>query len=94
MSSYNLINGHRASENKDLLTGILRDEWGFNGLVTTDWWTKGEHYKETLAGNDIKMGTGYPRAPDGSPGERTHHEKRSGSLCGARAESAHESRIK
>lgn len=60
MSSYNLINGHRASENKDLLTGILRDEWGFNGLVTTDWWTKGEHYKETLAGNDIKMGTGYP----------------------------------
>ena len=60
MSSYNLINGHRASENKDLLTGILRDEWGFQGLVTTDWWTKGEHYKETLAGNDIKMGTGYP----------------------------------
>ena len=60
MSSYNLINGHRSSENQDLLTGILRDEWGFNGLVTTDWWTKGEHYKETLAGNDIKMGTGYP----------------------------------
>ena len=26
----------------------------------TDWWTKGEHYKETLAGNDIKMATGYP----------------------------------
>ena len=29
-------------------------------MVTTDWWTKGEHYKETKAGNDIKMGTGYP----------------------------------
>ena len=60
MSSYNLINGHRASENKDLLTGILRDEWGFKGIVTTDWWTRGEHYKETKAGNDIKMGCGYP----------------------------------
>ena len=60
MSSYNKINGEYASESRDLLTTILRDEWGFNGLVTTDWWTKGEHYKETLAGNDIKMGTGYP----------------------------------
>ena len=60
MSSYNLINGHRASENKDLLTGILREEWGFKGIVTTDWWTRGEHYKEAKAGNDIKMGCGYP----------------------------------
>ena len=60
MSSYNLINGQRASENKDLLTGILREEWGFKGIVTTDWWTRGEHYKETKAGNDIKMGCGYP----------------------------------
>ena len=60
MSSYNLINGHRASENKELLTGILREEWGFKGIVTTDWWTRVEHYKETKAGNDIKMGCGYP----------------------------------
>ena len=60
MSSYNLINGHRASENKELLTGILREEWGFKGIVTTDWWTRGEHYKEAKAGNDIKMGCGYP----------------------------------
>lgn len=59
MSSYNIINGHRASECKDLLTGILREEWGFEGFVTTDWWTKGEHYKELLAGNDVKMGRGY-----------------------------------
>jgi len=60
MSSYNIINGHRASENHDLLTGILRDEWGFDGMVSTDWWTYGEHYKEVKAGNDLKMATGYP----------------------------------
>ncbi len=60
MTSYNLINGHRASECKDLLEGILRGEWGYQGVITTDWWTKGEHYKEAAAGNDIKMGAGYP----------------------------------
>ena len=60
MSSYNMINGYRASESEDLLTGILRDEWGYEGMVTTDWWTCGEHYKETKAGNNLKMGNGYP----------------------------------
>ncbi len=60
MSSYNIINGHRASENRDLLTGILREEWGFDGMVTTDWWTLGEHYKEVAAGNDMKMAVGFP----------------------------------
>ena len=60
MSSYNVINGERASESRDLLTGILRDEWGFEGMVTSDWWTRGEHYKELNAGNDLKMGNGFP----------------------------------
>jgi len=60
MSSYNVINGHRASENYDMLTGILRQEWGFDGMVTTDWWTLGEHYKEAMAGNDLKMANGWP----------------------------------
>ncbi len=60
MSSYNMINGHRSSENADLLTGILRGEWEYDGVVTTDWWTYGEHYKEVKAGNDLKMATGYP----------------------------------
>lgn len=60
MSSYNLINGVRASENLDLLTGILKGEWGYDGMVTTDWWNYATHYKEVMAGNDIKMGTGYP----------------------------------
>ncbi len=60
MSSYNIVNGHRASENRELLEDILRGEWGFDGVVTTDWWTNGEHYKEVKAGNDIKMATGFP----------------------------------
>ena len=60
MSSYNPVNGYRTSENHELLEDILRGEWGFKGLVTTDWWGHGEHYKEILAGNDLKMGTGYP----------------------------------
>lgn len=60
MSSYNIINGWRASECKELLEDILRDEWGYQGIVTTDWWNKAEHYKEILAGNDVKMARGYP----------------------------------
>ena len=60
MSSYNIVNGIRASENRELLTDILRLEWGFDGFVTTDWRTHGEHYLECLAGSDLKMPRGYP----------------------------------
>ena len=60
MSSYNIINGRRASESRELLTDILREDWGYTGMVMTDWWTRGEHYKEILAGNDLKMANGYP----------------------------------
>lgn len=60
MSSYNVINGVRSSENRELLEDILRGQWGFDGVVTSDWWTRGEHYKEILAGNDIKMACGFP----------------------------------
>ena len=62
MSSYNIVNGHRASECRELLEDILRGEWGYQGMVTTDWWTLGEHYKEVKAGNDIKMGCGVPES--------------------------------
>ena len=60
MAAYNYVNGLPACENAELLTKILREEWGFDGAVTTDWWTCGEHYLELKAGNDIKMGAGYP----------------------------------
>ncbi len=60
MSSYNLVNGNYPSQTKELLEGILRGEWGFGGIVTTDWWTRGEHWREVNAGNDLKMGCGYP----------------------------------
>ena len=60
MSSYNIINGRRASESRELLTDILRGEWGYEGMVMTDWWNRAEHYKEILAGNDLKMACGYP----------------------------------
>ncbi len=60
MSAYNAINGQRASESRELLTGILREEWGYQGAVTSDWWNRAEHYKEILAGNDVKMAMGYP----------------------------------
>lgn len=61
MTSYNIINGERASCNKDLITHILREEWGYRGVVTTDWYTHGEQWREILAGNDIKMGCGTPK---------------------------------
>ena len=60
MSSYNIVNDYRASENHDLLEKLLRDEWGFEGVVMTDWWTFGEHCKEVNAGNDVKMAAGNP----------------------------------
>ena len=60
MSSYNLINGVRASENRELLEDILRTEWGFNGMVSTDWHTHSEQFKEVKAGNDLRMPAGFP----------------------------------
>ena len=55
MTAYNIVNDVRASENAELITGILRDEWGFKGLVTTDWHNTAEKSAEVTAGNDIRM---------------------------------------
>ncbi len=60
MTSYNLLNGIHTSESADLIEGILREEWGFSGMVTTDWGIKNDPVSEVKAGNDMKMEIGYP----------------------------------
>ncbi|MCC9065467.1 glycoside hydrolase family 3 C-terminal domain-containing protein [Flavobacterium piscisymbiosum] len=67
MSSYNKLNGEYTSDRKDLLTEVLRNEWGFKGIVMTDWLggfpgfesiSKGSNsdvVKQMIAGNDLLM---------------------------------------
>ena len=55
MSSYNKINGVLASENKWLLTDVLRGEWGYDGVVITDWWAEENGARQQAAGNDLLM---------------------------------------
>lgn len=57
MGAYNLINGTYACENKKILTDILRDEWGYEGLVMTDWFAMSERVPAALAGLDLEMPT-------------------------------------
>ncbi|MGM9680116.1 MAG: glycoside hydrolase family 3 C-terminal domain-containing protein [Eubacteriales bacterium] len=60
MSSYNKVNGTESAENYDLLTGILRGEWEYEGLVCSDWGNDSVQYKELLAGQSLKMLDGDP----------------------------------
>ena len=76
MTSYNLINGIHAANNKDLCTTVLRDEWGFDGVVMSDWNTTVPEdgsvaWKCAAAGNDIIM----PGNPDDERNIREAYER-------------------
>ena len=70
MTSYNLINGKHSSERRDLLIDVLRIEWGYNGLIMSDWYTSNElkigsaHHPSQnavpniIGGNNLQMGGG------------------------------------
>ena len=63
MSAYNLINGVYANENEHLLVDILRNEWGFNGLVVTDWGGNNDGVLSLKCGNQLEM-PGTPDRPE------------------------------
>ena len=55
MSSYNKVNGTYANENRHLLQDILRKEWGYEGIVVTDWGGCNDRVQGVLAGNELEM---------------------------------------
>ncbi len=64
MSSYNSLNGEYTQQSEDLLTKVLRQDWGFEGMVMTDWGCKEGTVKSVNAGNDLM-----------EPGNRTETER-------------------
>lgn len=57
MSSYNQVNGTYSNENIHLLKDILREDWGYDGIVITDWGGSNDHIKGVAAGSDLEMPT-------------------------------------
>lgn len=64
MCSYNKVNGVYASENRWLLTDVLRGEWGFDGLVVSDWGAVADRVAALAAGLDLAMPGGDPTMDD------------------------------
>ncbi|MBE5732104.1 MAG: glycosyl hydrolase [Clostridiales bacterium] len=55
MCAYNKVNGTHCSENSKIINGILKDEWGYNGVVMTDWGAMHDRVKSLKAGVDLEM---------------------------------------
>ncbi|MEE8600346.1 glycoside hydrolase family 3 C-terminal domain-containing protein [Euzebya tangerina] len=55
MSAYNLVNGEHVGESAQLLTSILREEWGFDGVVMSDWFATADRTTSVAAGMDLEM---------------------------------------
>lgn len=78
MTSYNKLNGIYANENQHLLKEILRDEWGFDGIVITDWGGSNDHVEGVRAGSNLEMpspGLGSARLLMKAVGEGTISEE-------------------
>lgn len=57
MCAYNRLNGTYCAENKWLLTDVLRDEWGYKGMIVTDWGAENDRVAGLLAGQELEMPT-------------------------------------
>lgn len=63
MAAYNLVNGEHATDSRELLTTILRSEWGFEGLVMSDWGAEADRVAGIAAGMDLEMPGGAGTEP-------------------------------
>lgn len=63
MCSYNKINGVYAAQNKEALTDILRGEWGFDGIVVSDWGAVNDRAADLAAGLDLEMPSSHGSGP-------------------------------
>jgi beta-glucosidase len=73
MTSYNLLNGEKASQSKELIAGLLREEIGFEGLVMSDWGAVWDQKKVIFSGQDLVMPRGKAACDPGQEQEFEHN---------------------